>query len=225
MILVCVLDDGSRDQGEWFRIRGTRAVIGRAEGDILIPHDEAMSSRHAELVRHMESGRWRWFLTDLKSTNGTYARISKSVLKHGQEILVGSSRFRFDAAPQGAADNGGATARDAPSPPTTYDWEAVEASEVMPSLVELRARGEGQRYLLDQDECWIGSDPQQAAIVLSNDPLASSRHARIFKDARGRWYIENSRSLNGTWLRIDRLPVDSAGQFQMGEQRFLVRVP
>jgi pSer/pThr/pTyr-binding forkhead associated (FHA) protein len=224
MLLVCVLDDGCRDEGEWFRLRGPRAVIGRAEGDILVPHDDAMSSRHAELVRQLEAGRWRWYINDLKSTNGTYARVSKSVLRHGQEVLIGSTRYRFDAAPQGAAPV--TTATENPAQPTnTFDWEAVSAGRVMPSLIEVKTRGEGQRWLLDQDEVWLGGDPTRCKVVAANDPLASSRHARIFKDPRGRWYVENSRSLNGTWLRIDRLPIDGAGQFQMGEQRFLMRVP
>jgi|GEM_PF-7068389 len=61
--------------------------------------------------------------------------------------------------------------------------------------------------------------------VAAQDPMARSRHARIFRDARGRWFVQNNRSLNGAWMRIDRLAIEGAGQFQMGEQRFLIPLP
>jgi hypothetical protein len=61
-------------------------------------------------------------------------------------------------------------------------------------------------------------------VVLADDPLVSPRHARIYRNAKQRWHIENCRSVNGVWLRIDRMALDAACQFQVGEQRFLFRV-
>src|SRR5262249_44092885 len=49
MALLCYLDDGSED-GEWFRMRTDRFVIGRTEGDVRIPHDGMISPRHAEIT-------------------------------------------------------------------------------------------------------------------------------------------------------------------------------
>src|SRR5262249_21053971 len=92
---LCVLDDGKED-GEWVWLRGARLVIGRSEGDVVIPNDSMMSSRHAEIVRRYEEGRVRWYLIDLKSTNGTFVRVGSAVLKHGQEIALGSGCFSFD---------------------------------------------------------------------------------------------------------------------------------
>src|SRR5437879_3446986 len=43
MALLCTLDDG-REEGQWLRVRGDRVVIGRGEGDIVIPHDSMLSS-------------------------------------------------------------------------------------------------------------------------------------------------------------------------------------
>src|SRR4051794_8634273 len=43
--LLAVLDDGKGD-GEVLRLRAERFVIGRSEGDFLIPHDELISGRH-----------------------------------------------------------------------------------------------------------------------------------------------------------------------------------
>src|SRR5262249_17585279 len=89
MALLCVHDDGSED-GEVFRLRTDRVVIGRSEGDIVIPHDTMMSSRHAELARQLDDGRQRWFLTDLQSTNGTYVRVSNAILKNAHHPLLPS---------------------------------------------------------------------------------------------------------------------------------------
>src|SRR5438105_9792675 len=38
-----ILDDG-KSEGEIVRVRGNRFVIGRTEGDFLLPHDEQVSS-------------------------------------------------------------------------------------------------------------------------------------------------------------------------------------
>jgi hypothetical protein len=46
--ILTICDDGSED-GELIRIRKDSFVIGRTEGDLLIPHDSQISGRHAEL--------------------------------------------------------------------------------------------------------------------------------------------------------------------------------
>jgi pSer/pThr/pTyr-binding forkhead associated (FHA) protein len=222
--VLCVLDDGQLD-GEWVRIRTAKFVIGRSEGDLVIPHDTIMSGRHAVLSRQVEKGRYRWYLTDLQSTNGTYVRVSKAALKPGQDILIGSRRYRFEgpAAGDAAPAEGGAAGEAVPKG-GTQGWEVAGSAGTTPSLVELTSRGEGQRFLLTKPENWVGRDPTQCSIVLANDQAVSPRHARLYRDGKGRWFVENVRSLNGTWVRLDKTPVDGTGQFQLGEQRFLVRV-
>jgi pSer/pThr/pTyr-binding forkhead associated (FHA) protein len=217
---LCVLDDGQLD-GEWVRIRTAKFVIGRSEGDLIIPHDTIMSGRHALLSRQVENGRYRWYLSDLQSTNGTYLRVGKAALKPGQELLLGSRRYRFE----GPAGDGSQTGvPDESTPRGTQGWEVAAPGGSTPSLVELTSRGEGQRFLLTKPENWVGRDASQCAIVLANDQSVSPRHCRLFRDARGRWFVENARSLNGTWVRLDRIAIDGTGQFQLGEQRFLLRV-
>jgi pSer/pThr/pTyr-binding forkhead associated (FHA) protein len=217
--LVCILDDG-RDDGEWLRIRASRAVIGRSEGAIVIPHDDQMSGRHAELVRQLEGNRYRWYLADLQSTNGTFVRVGKVLLRHGQEILIGSRRLRFEGAPQVAAG-----AESADQSRATRGWKSVAPTDLLPSLVELAEQGEGQRWLLTKSDTWIGRDSTQCPVALADDPLVNPRHARLLRDAKGRWHLENGATVNGTWIRITKIPLEGAGQFQLGEQRFLVRVP
>jgi pSer/pThr/pTyr-binding forkhead associated (FHA) protein len=216
---LCIIDDVG-DEGEWIRIRADQFAIGRTEGDLLIPHDNMISGRHAELTRKSEKGRVVWYLTDLQSTNGTYVRVVRALLKHNQQMLIGGRRYRFDAALPG---DPAATAAEAKK--GTRDWQApAPAARQHPCLVELTPRGEGQRYPLADADNWIGRVAGQCSIVLENDPMVDPRHARIFRDSQGRWYIENNQSLNGTWIRVTRVPFLSPGQFQLGEQRFLLRV-
>ncbi|MCI0460514.1 MAG: FHA domain-containing protein, partial [Gemmataceae bacterium] len=55
--------------------------------------------------------------------------------------------------------------------------------------------------------------------------FANPRHARLYRDAKGQWHIANHKSLNGVWLRlVQPQPIETACQFQLGEQRFLLRV-
>jgi hypothetical protein len=217
--LLCILDDG-REDGEWVRLRGDRVIIGRSQGEILISHDSMISGRHAELSRHVKDGQYRWHLTDLQSTNGTYVRIGNALLRHEQELIIGARRYRFDAAVPVAAQADAEEAR----PRDTSSWESVSPAEVLPSLVELTAKGEGQRFFLTKPENFLGSNPNACNVVFANDTFVSPQHARIYRDSKSRWHVENNKSLNGTWLRIDQIPLDAACQFRLGEQRFLLRV-
>ncbi len=212
--LLCVLDDDGED-GEWLRIRVPRFLIGRTEGDLVLPHDDMISSRHLEISRRPEGQGHRWVLTDLGSTNGTFVRVTAALLRNGQELLLGGRRYQFQA-----------QAGEAPSPPVqrgTQAWPAAAGAAAQAWLVELRPSGEGQRNPLARHEQWLGRDARQCALAI-NDPLLDPRHARIFHDDRGRWHLEGAGTVNGVWLRVRRVPVDGLCQFQMGEQRFLFKV-
>jgi pSer/pThr/pTyr-binding forkhead associated (FHA) protein len=220
--LLCVLDDGKLD-GEWVRLRADRVVIGRTEGDVRIPHDGLISGRHAEIVRERRSQGPRWLLTDLQSTNGTFVRIGSTPLRHGNELLIGAGRYRFEvgAVP---ADAGPPAAPGAPLP-ATQAWSTQPLQGLVPSLVEVSPAGPVQRFSLTLPEYWIGRDPQNCAIARPDDFLVNTRHARLYRDAKGHWHIENNKSLNGLWLRIvEPMPLGSACRFRLGEQQFIFRV-
>lgn len=219
MATLCLLDDGRRE-GEWVRLRRDETIIGRSEGDIIIAHDTEMSGRHLAITRETDKDhRGRWFLKDLGSRNGTFVRISKSILKQGHEILLGGKRYRFNAANAAAeiaAPTGGRVG--------TRAFQSVQMDDLIPSLVEVTPQGDGPRLFLKQQEHWIGRDPSLSSVVLANDMLVSPRHAKIFRDGKGIWYLENAGSRNGTWLRVNRLPVETFSEFQVGEQRCLLRI-
>jgi len=221
--ILLVLDDGSNDEGQWIRIRQEEFVIGRTEGDLRIGLDSQISSRHAALRYKQSKGKKpRWQLVDLASTNGTFVRISHALLTHGQEFIIGRARFRFEDAQQA----------DKPTPPpvepgrqVTRAWQSESSPESLPSLVRSDGANNGHRTLLAQDEIWLGKDSGYCQVVLADDPFASARHARICRDREGRWTIENNKSLNGLWLKVERLTMSGTARFLLGEQQFLFRVP
>jgi pSer/pThr/pTyr-binding forkhead associated (FHA) protein len=221
MAVLYVSDDGD-ESGETIRIRASEFVIGRTEGDLVIPHDGAISGRHAEISRRFEKGQYQWFLRDLLSSNGTFVRVSNALLNPNQEILLGSLRYRFELPTQGAATAAGAGIA------STRKWHLdeppfdIEAGR--PALVEMTPHGDGRRFPLIDAEYTIGRDHRLVSIVL-DDKMVSPRHARIHRDPKGRWHIENAKSLNGLWLRIEEIALDRGGHFQCGEQRFLIRIP
>lgn len=218
MGLLCVLDDGD-DSGELLRIRQSSFVIGRVDGNLVIPHDVGISGRHAELSRRVENGVSTWHLRDLQSTNGTFVRASSVVLYHDQEILICNHQFRMEY-----ADVGPTTTEQ---PNATRKWDALSRDSISKSaqafLVEISQGHPIRRHALTAQEYWIGRDPQQCAIVV-DDPMIDPRHARLSRDAKNRWVIANNRSLNGVWARIQDVALGRGGYFQCGEQRFFFNV-
>ncbi len=221
MALLTVFDDGV-EFGETIRIRNEQFVIGRTEGDLVISHDAQMSGRHAELRRKPHKDKHRWVLSDLESTNGTYVRVGHSLLQHGQEFMIGRTRYRFENRVDEPADEKPLAA----APQTTRPWPSGPERDLVPVVVELLGEATGSRVRISGREAWLGKDAGHCQVVLRDDPFASARHARIRLDDEGRWLIENNKSVNGVWLRVERIALKGgACHFMLGEQQFVVRIP
>jgi pSer/pThr/pTyr-binding forkhead associated (FHA) protein len=222
LALLTVLDDGS-DTGEVLRIRGGSFVIGRVDGDLVIPHDSGISGRHAEICRRLENGAYRWYLKDLQSTNGTFVRASSMILGHQQEFLVGSRRFRFQA-PAPPTDPNAASDQ---SVNATRKWQTLSSGEIAaalhPTLIEITPGAAERSFSLAQQEQWLGRDPAQCTIFV-DDPMIDRKHARIYRDGNNRWIAVNVQSVNGLWARIHEVGLGRGGLFQCGEQQFLIKV-
>lgn len=219
MAVLCVCFD-EEDKGQELAIFRSPFVIGRAEGNLVIDHDSEISGRHAELVRVFDNGRYCWQLHDLKSTNGTFVRASLALLKDQQEILLGSRRYRFEI-----ENDGNDSAKSEPLMTRKVQQAASrQLQKPLASLVEIGDAANESRYSITAEEHWIGRDSRLCSIVL-DDPMVSPRHARLYRDRQNRWLLANAKSLNGVWLRINRIDLGNTAQFQLGEQRFSIRVP
>ena len=221
MAVLTVCDDGKLD-GEVIRIRDQRFVIGRSEGDLKIPIDGRISSRHAEITLQTVGGLHRWVVTDLQSTHGMFVRVSRTVLADRAEFLVGNGRYRFDS-PQSTADATVAQVADPGVSGATQGWDGSPSPFRPPAVTEMIGYEIGNRMLLIKPEYWIGTDPT-CSICRSDDPFCEPRHVRLFRSQSGSWYAEHNRTQNGLWLRMTQIVVDSVVRFQLGEQRFLLKV-
>jgi len=83
---LCMLDNASDTNGEFFRLRDKITILGRVEGNVLVSDDPDVSARHARIERHAALGCYRWKLVDEASTNGTYVRRSHFVLGQVNEM-------------------------------------------------------------------------------------------------------------------------------------------
>ncbi len=232
-LILCALDDGSRDEGEWHRVRKPEFRIGRTPGDadhpndIVIANDNGVSSIHVEIKLRIEEGRYRYYLRDWPSRNGTFVRVSRAALKPNQELLIGARRYFLSGGEPTGNKPSADPANLSPSK-ATRGWEdlsGVDLSQFVPKLIEMTPRGNGREFSLIEGENLLGSDDSRCQVTITGDPFVSGTHARILKDKKQRWVIENLGSLNGIWLRIDEMALDTGGEFQIGEQRFLVKIP
>jgi hypothetical protein len=220
--VLTVFDDGKTD-GECIRIRDHRFIIGRTEGDLRIPLDGRISARHVEIIHQLVGGLHHWAITDLQSTHGMFVRVSRTVLADKAEFLVGNGRYRFDGPQIDAGQRVDQVASEAAFSETHGLNEG--ASPFRPAAVtELIGKEIGNRALLVKDEYWIGSDAS-CAICRPDDPFCEPRHVRLYRGgSRGGWHAEHHKTPNGLWLRMSQLTVESTAQFQIGEQRFQLRV-
>lgn len=220
MAVLTALDDGSLSEGEQWRIRSNRFVIGRTAGDCVISHDPDISGRHLAIVREARGTGFHWILKDLTSTNGLFVQVRRVVLRHGQELLLGGRRYEFQCPsmlPQDDDDFGAQGTRR-----SFGQWQCL-ADFLRPRLVELTPVGEGSVLPLHDGRLGIGSDAD-CEISISDDPFLSPRHAHFTQDRSGRWVLTDNESWNGILVRVDRVSIEGEQRFQIGGQRFLLRV-
>jgi hypothetical protein len=219
--ILTVYDDGKLD-GEIVRIRDHRFIIGRTEGDLRIPIDGRISSRHVEITHQLVGGSHRWVVTDLQSTHGMFVRVSKTALTDKAEFLVGNGRYRLDVPQLDATTTSGPEPAGQGSG-ETHGWDDTRNPFRPPALTELIGNEIGNRVLLMKTEYWIGSDPS-CAICRPDDPFCEPKHVRLHRGSRG-WHVEHNKTRNGLWLRMPQITVESVLRFQIGEQRFCLEVP
>ncbi len=146
--VVRIFDD-NLVSAENIRVRQSKFVIGRESGDLVVPHDGQMSSRHAQIELRSNEAGWTWHLLDLASTNGTYVRVQFAKLKPKQRIRLGQFALQFMEATK--AENG---------------------DPIPARLLCVSATGRNEKVLLEAGEYWLGCAPQCPAF------MSHDEHAR-----------------------------------------------
>ncbi|QDT68173.1 FHA domain protein [Planctomycetes bacterium MalM25] len=196
MAVLRVYDDNQRD-AEPFRLRQTPFVIGRQDGDLVVGHERQMSRRHARIDRVQEGEAWRWYLGDLRSTNGTFVRTDQALLEDGVEVLIGGELVRFLESPSGGA----------------------------PSLVKVAPSAEEERVLLPGKSHRIGTDAATCLAFMQTNPFLDPSHYLVERKG-GRWRLTDMESTNHLWVAIGkRVELVDGSMFQIGEQRFGFHLP
>ena len=214
-----ILDDGSREDGETIRIRKPSLIIGREKGDVTLPFDNDISSQHAELKCQYENGKYRWFLIDLASTNGTFLRAYRATLAKKMELMLGSRRYLYQLPqPEPSVDQ--------PEAVETNQYQAparTQLEQFAPKLSEIGVpKTKDRSFALGGNKMFLGRDTS-CEISIPDDLYLSPKHARFSLDKRGRWMIEDRKSVNGIWIRVKRIPLQQQAEFQLGQQRFCFR--
>ena len=215
-----ILDDGEAADGETIWLRDQTTLIGRFEGKITLPHDPLVSTRHAEIAREGDKPPHRWLLRDLQSTNGTFVQCTKTILRPGRVLILGSRRFTL-MQPQKPTQSSMQMASTPGLETGTLLFEnALPLNEAWPSLVETTTSDARLEFPLRRPSLAVGLPGYENDIEL-NDPTIAHHHARIFRDSHGVWHIEAFPSKNGVWVQVEAICLAKKTRFQCGEQRFL----
>jgi pSer/pThr/pTyr-binding forkhead associated (FHA) protein len=218
---ITICDDGSLEDGEVVHVRSDRIVIGRSKGDLLIPHDVAMSASHAEIARVDVGGKHAWVVRDLDSSNGTLVRCRAVTLRTGMTLLIGSKRYRFDVPTSSVSPSSDAS----PDHKTALvdDLTSVRADS-LPALIETTPTGDKtpRRHPFRSLRLAIGR-PGFGNDIELDDLCVAKVHAIVTRDASDVWQVEAQPSLNGIWVKIDAVKLTDNCLFQCGEQRFRFR--
>jgi len=221
MGLLKIFDDGE-ESFELMRLRKSPFVIGRVEGDVVIPHDSQVSARHAVIERDPTDDGHAWYLRDLGSTNGTFVRTATLVLRPKQVMIIGNRRFdSSDTSDKEPAPAG----RDATFQGSN-NWQQLSQeglAEMVPQLIDMTVGSSGETIALqDEHEQWIGRDP--SCSIYLDDPTVDPFHAKIVKDEKGRWQVEDAQSKNGIWVQVRHINITRGAYFMCGEQKFAFKV-
>lgn len=217
--VLTVLDDGSLEHGEEFRLRRDRLAIGRTSGEVQLPNDASISRAHAEIRRlPVEGGGYRWQLHDLGSVNGTFVRCLRAPLLPHTVVILGGRRYHlknpFTASPVLAGDSTDTSLVDGRNLPER-SW---------PMFVEKTAKPGAPEFLLEADKYMIGRMGGGADIEI-DDPLLANRHAILRRQRDGSWMIQAQPTRNGLWVSTTAVELTPHCFFRCGEQRFRFLIP
>jgi pSer/pThr/pTyr-binding forkhead associated (FHA) protein len=223
--LVVITKDGG--EGTSYPIY-EQADLGRSEGDVVVPDDRYLSSRHARITRRTgPGGETQLILRDLGSVNGVFLRIGNAMggdgrvevtLRDQDLFLVGQQVLKFEAVKDGEDGLG----------PASQHGTLLFGTPQAPRFARLLQRTvEGVSrdvFHIRKVETVLGRE--SGDIVFTDDPFLSRRHAVVkFDRDNARFLLADLGSSNGTFIQIrGDVGLKSGDQFRIGQQLFRVEL-
>lgn len=218
--VLTVLDDGSLDAGEEIRIRRQVFTIGRSEGDLVLPNDPTLSSRHAEIRLVAHRGLSAWMLHDQGSTNRTFVRVNTARLYPDSVVILGGRWYRLRKG-TAAVVFSRPTAPAEATCPVAIDRPALPMAD---ALVEITSSSPGTVLQLLGHRETLGREPLQTSLTV-DDPGLAAVHAELVAEPDGSWRIIAKPTRNGVWVSTQSKRLTACCYFQCGEQRFRFVLP
>lgn len=219
--ILTVLDDGSLDTGEEIRIRQEVFTIGRSDGDLVVPNDPTLSSRHAEIRLVAHRGLSAWLLRDEGSTNRTFVKVNVARLYPDSVIILGGRRYRLR---KGCATTAAVFQRASVATAATCRLALDYQPLVADALVEMASGSAGAALELRSPRETIGRDAKRSSLAVE-DPALAATHAELVAEPDGSWRIIARPTRNGVWVSTQSTRLPACCYFQCGEQRFRFRLP
>ncbi len=206
--LVVIHPDGT--EGAKFSLSPTETTVGRAHPSPLFADDPFLSPRHATFY----FGKNQLFARDEGSLNGIFIRIKAEVeLFHGDLFRIGQQLLRFEE-----------LAQVRPVLPGAGDGTMVMGSPVrgawgrLSSVVAINTPA--SVWVLRKVEEALGRE--RGEITFPDDGFVSGTHCKVVT-RDGRFFLQDTGSTNGTYLRVKAEAILSQGDLVLlGQQLFRI---
>lgn len=208
--LVLIHPDGT--EGEIFPLNAGETTVGRSNPSPIFAEDPFLSPRHATF--YFVQG--QLYVRDEGSLNGVFLRIRAEVeLFHWDMFRIGQQLLRFEEMSQvrpimpGSGD--GTTVMGSPVRGTWGRLASVVALDTTTSVWALR-----------KPEVFLGRE--RGEMVFPDDGFVSGSHCKVAM-RRGRYFLGDLDSTNGTYLRIKGEGIVTRGDLLLlGQQLFKVQL-
>jgi pSer/pThr/pTyr-binding forkhead associated (FHA) protein len=209
-----ILVRGNTQFGSQWRLQAGETLIGRSEGMVLFPEDNAIAPKHARLT-------WRGallMLEPLPSTNGVFVRVRQPQrLQPGDEFLAGAQRWRV------IDDDDRPVLMPSAGDDTRLLGSALKQT---PPIALMRVGpdpGCSEVYFRPQRLLTIGR--AHCDILFPGDGFVSERHCQLTQEG-GTLTLEDLGSRNGTYVRARvATPLAHGDLLLMGDQVLRVELP
>ena len=224
-----VLLHPQRGEESVFALNAERVTLGRATANDIDLLDPKVSRFHARLEKGVTGD---WVLMDLGSANGTLRngqRVERAELHAGDELQLGDSRLRFEAAPAPLPEQ--QTIIDTPA-----ELDATLIQSASPVQIN---RVDGVRLgVFSQGAAWevaVGDGLSIGRLadngVVLAQPNVSRLHASIERRSVGGrdvYALRDRGSANGTWLGQERIAeriLVAGDTIRIGDARLVFKAP